>query len=522
MRYSNSRTPPASTSSITSTTSATTSATTSVTAAAAAAVLAVLVATGTAMAARAEPASPPTNLIVNSSFELSLDGWTLPRPPLHLGRAADGHSGHWSAVLSDTSTDTVALDDSPNIGCRTVRGGPYHASAWVKAPAGPVEAVLRIREVLDGHLVGEHLQRLAVTDRSWHQIAFDSTAVSGGSCLDFSVLARDLRIDRTLLVDDTWLSGPDGAAPPSRATSTAMPGADPTGPPGPTRTRAAAPTQPTAATPTATGAPPRGPLGTLFGSSIYQNPGETFAAAYRRRVRLYGQLGVDRVFYPALPPAWPGNAGYSGGPVIVSFNADPRRVLSGAYDATLRSWFDSAPRGRGIWWSYYHEPEDPIARGHFTAAQYRDAWRHIAALATSAANPDLHATLILMCYTLAPASGRRFSDYYPGPAVIDTLGFDCYNTGLSAGAYVNPGTEFSAVLKLSTALGKPFGIAELGSQLVPGDRGAGRASWLRASAAFLDAHRARWVSYFDSPVDGEYRLLDTASQSAWRTVVTTL
>jgi hypothetical protein len=75
---------------------------------------------------------------------------------------------------------------------------------------------------------------------------------------------------------------------------------------------------------------------------------------------------------------------------------------------------------------------------------------------------------------------------------------------------------------LSASLGKPYGIAEFGSQLVLGDSGAGRAAWLAASAAYLDAHGAEWVTYFDSPVDGAYQLLDAPSQAAWRTAVTTM
>jgi len=494
---------------------------------AAVAALTVLVAGATTVATRPwQPAAAP-NLIVNSGFERNLDGWAALQAPLKLQRAKGGHSGSWSAALSDTSTDTVALRDSPDVVLRTRRGAVYHASVWVKAPQGPVDAVLRIREVLAGHLVGQHLAHLAVTGRGWHQIHFDYTTVTSGAQLDYNVLARDLPAGRTLLVDDTWLSSPDASPAPKSPTATATPPGAPTGRPHPAPTPASAPTPAPAPTtapkpvPTAPGESPP-PRGTLFGSSIYQNPGETFAAAYQRRVSLYGQLGVDRVFYPGLPPAWPGEAGYSGGPVVVSFNADPQQVLAGGDDATLRSWFDTAPRGRGIWWSYYHEPEDQIARGQFTAAQYRAAWRHIWALAGSAGNPDLHATLILMCYTLDPASGRTFSDYYPGSAFVDTLGFDCYNTALRSAGYVSPVTEFSAVLRVSAALGKPFGIAELGSQLVAGDRGTGRARWLRTCAGFLDAHGAQWVTYFDSPVHGEYRLLDAASQSAWRTVVTTL
>ena len=268
--------------------------------------------------------------------------------------------------------------------------------------------------------------------------------------------------------------------------------------------------------------PPVGHGSTLFGSSIYQNPGESFAQAYQRRVSEFGGLAVDRVFYSGLPVAWPGTAGYSNGPVVVSFKASPQSVLAGAYDTTLRDWFATAPRGRPIWWSYYHEPEDQIAAGAFTAADYRAAWQRIASLADAAGNPDLHATLILMCYTLEASSGRSFADYYPGGTVIDTIAFDCYNQLASKGSYVSPTAQFAGVLAEAAATGKPWGIAEFGSQLVAGDNGSGRAAWLQASGAWLAAHNAAFVTYFDSPVAGEYRLLDAPSQQAWRTVITTM
>jgi hypothetical protein len=484
-------------------------------AAAVAAFLAVLTASGVAVAIGTSPAAAATNLIANSGFESNLAGWTRLRPPLHLSRSADAHGGRWSAMLSDSSTDTVVLKATPHAVRRMRPGRVFHASAWVKAPDGPVDAVLRIREVKSGRLVGQHLSHLALRDHAWHQIAFDYTTTSSGGWLDFNVLARNLPVGRALLVDDTWLSGPDAQTPSSSPSVAAMPT------PGPTSTLTLTPTRTPTMTPTLTPPPPAAGR-TLFGSSIYQNPGETFAAAYQRRVRLYGALGVDRVYYPGLPPAWPGNAGYSGGPVIVSFKADPQQVLTGAYDAMLTSWFSSAPRGHAIWWTYYHEPEDQIASGAFTAAQYRAAWQRICDLARSVGNPDLHATLILMCYTLDPSSGRTFADYYPGSAYIDTLGFDCYNTAFSSGSYVNPATQFAAVLSMSAAMGKPYGIAEFGSRLVPGDRGSGRAAWLLACATYLQTHGASWVAYFDSPVAGEYRLLDAPSQQAWRRVVTTM
>jgi hypothetical protein len=125
-----------------------------------------------------------------------------------------------------------------------------------------------------------------------------------------------------------------------------------------------------------------------------------------------------------------------------------------------------------------------------------------------------------MCFTLKPSSGRSFSDYYPGPSVIDVLAFDCYNQSASSGAYMDPATMFASVLAVSRSTGKPFAITEFGSLLVKGDStGVGRAAWLRASATYLAAQGALFVTYFDSPVTAEYRLMDPASIAAWRAVI---
>lgn len=480
------------------------------------AVLSLIAASGVAVVIGTSFASSPTNLISNSGFESDLSGWTKLNSPVHLDRSDDAHDGSHAAQLSADSVNTVVLKDQPNTVTDTASGSVYHVSVWVKAPTPSVDAVLRLRETKSGRLVGQHSEQLRLKDNAWHQIQFDYTTKGAGNALDYNVMARNLAVGHVLMVDDTWLSTSDST--PTAPTPTPTP--TPTTPTPPVAT----PPPPPPVTPPVVVPPVVTPVGgdTLFGTSIYQEPGETFAQAYQRRVATYGQMAIDRVFYPGLPAAWPGNAGYSGGPVVVSFKASPQTVLTGAYDASLKNWFATAPRGRQVWWTYFHEPEDNIEAGEFTAAQYRAAWQRIAGLADTASNSDLHATLILMCFSLEKSSGRSFADYYPGSAYIDTLGFDCYNQMAGKGGYIDPAKQFASVLSVAAAEGKPWGLAEFGSQLVAGDSGAGRAAWLVASAAWLSAHQASWVTYFDSPVSNEYRLMDSASKAAWRTVVTSM
>jgi hypothetical protein len=256
---------------------------------------------------------------------------------------------------------------------------------------------------------------------------------------------------------------------------------------------------------------------TKFGASVHAN-GVAWGRAVARSDSWYHHLRMIRVFYPGLPEQWPGRAGQVNRPVAVSFKLAPSAVLSGKYDAYFTHWFRTAPRHHRTWWTYIHEPEDNIARGEFSASSYRAAWRHLYALSQRAHHRMLRPTLTLMCYTMTKYSHRRFSDYNPGPW-IHTYAWDCYNRDASTGHYVSPQQMFSHVLPFTRRHHKQFAVAEFGSVLARGDRGAGRAAWLRRSARYLRRHDAAYVSYFDSTVGDDYRLLDAPSRRAWRAVV---
>jgi hypothetical protein len=261
--------------------------------------------------------------------------------------------------------------------------------------------------------------------------------------------------------------------------------------------------------------------GTLYGAVVAKRGTEGFDQALSRQDAAYSRMPISRVFYTGAPQAWPGNAGLSGRPVVVSFSYNPADVLLGTYDAAITKWFKTAPTTYDVYWAYIHEPEDNIERGEFTATQYRDALTRVAGLAAKANNPHLRPTLILMCWTLGPDSGRDWHNYYPGPGVVRYAAFDCYNYFGRTGSYVAPDQLFARVLDFGTSTGIPWGIAEVGSVTTAADTtGTGRAAWLRSVGHFL-AGKALFVNYFDVKLSVDYRLLDSASQSAWKEVVTT-
>ncbi|GGT77316.1 MULTISPECIES: CBM96 family carbohydrate-binding protein [Actinomadura] len=276
--------------------------------------------------------------------------------------------------------------------------------------------------------------------------------------------------------------------------------------------------EPTWETPQPVKTPGTSPAGgrTLCGLSLELKPGETFQKSLTRLDAAYGGLETVRLFYQGVPPAWPGKPDTGKRPPIISFKLAPKDVLAGKYDRELTRWFATAPRDRDLYWVYYHEPEDNIASGEFTAADYRAAWRRLRSLADKADNPRLHATLVLMGWSLDPLSKRDWRDYYPGRDVIQVLGWDVYNLGWKKGRYDDPAAMYDRVVAVSKGEDLPFGIAETGSYLVAGDNGDRRAAWLNATNAYLAKHRALWVAYFDLDWNtGDFRLLDTQSRRAW-------
>ena len=253
----------------------------------------------------------------------------------------------------------------------------------------------------------------------------------------------------------------------------------------------------------------------LFGASV------TNTASLAQDTSEFGHMSAVRIYYPGLPGA---NAWTTGAPaaarsaVVVSFKALPTAILSGADDAALLHFFDTAPTGHPIYYSYYHEPEDNIAAGQFTLADYKAAWARVVALAHEAHNPDLHSTLILMEWDLSPKSGRNWRDYLPGGGIISTLGWDAYPVG-SVGdrdPRPTPPAEFMGpAVAASNSVGLPFGFAEFGLAT-----SSGRPAWLKEVGDYLVSVGAVFATLFNtSQAAPTMKLTDAGSIAVWRSFV---
>jgi hypothetical protein len=232
----------------------------------------------------------------------------------------------------------------------------------------------------------------------------------------------------------------------------------------------------------------------------------------------FGHMPVVRVYYPGLPSAnaWTtGLAAANKSAVIVSFKALPTTILSGADDAALTHFFDTAPSGRPIYYSYYHEPEDNIAAGQFTLADYKAAWARVVKLADAAHNPYLHSTLILMEWDLQKASGRDWKSYLPGGGIISTLGWDAYPQGSATNQnpQPTPPADFMGpAIAASNSVGLPYGFAEFGLSTA-----TGRGAWMKEVGSYLMNSGALFATYFDGNTQyPTLRLTDSASIGIWR------
>jgi hypothetical protein len=236
----------------------------------------------------------------------------------------------------------------------------------------------------------------------------------------------------------------------------------------------------------------------------------------------FGRLPILRVYYKSLPPAdaWTtGLAGANKSAVIVSFKALPSAILSGADDPALSHFFDTAPTGHPIYYSYYHEPEDNIAEGQFSLTAYKAAWARVVALADAADNPYLHSTLILMAYDLKPGAHRDWKNYLPSGHIISVLGWDAYPVGTGGGRFVpqlTPPAQFMGpAIAASKSAGLPYGFAEFGLS-VP----TGRPAWLTEVGNYLLHSGALFGSLFNSTIVTNGRTMDLAGDppaiAVWR------
>lgn len=234
----------------------------------------------------------------------------------------------------------------------------------------------------------------------------------------------------------------------------------------------------------------------------------------------FGPMSVIRTFDPTIPPdgAWSRRKDAVGSRMLVhSFRMPTAEVLAGRHDAALRAWFSESPTEPVIVWNYVHEPEVLEREGALDPVEYRKAFRHVAQIAGSLCRDNLFPAMILTGWTADPRSGRDWRTYYAGDEYVSLIAWDPYNSASKTPTrYAEPERLFRHVVEASEESGKPYGIAETGSERISGDEaGTGRAAWLDRAAAWFAANDAQFVTYFQSTRNGNFVLLDTPSVDVW-------
>jgi hypothetical protein len=249
------------------------------------------------------------------------------------------------------------------------------------------------------------------------------------------------------------------------------------------------------------------------GVSLHREPGEDYHAAYVRRTKDWGiSPEMVRIYYPGIPTGpWPA---FHDAPTVVSFKVpDFPTLFSGGYDQALTNFFNHIPNdGQPHYVAFFHEPEDDIARGTFTADEFRNAYAYVEQLlerGNLAETKDISFGLILMGWTAQPQSARQLADYLP-TTTPDFIGWDVY-PGVSAD---DVKAKFGAVMDVS----QQVGVAEtfITETAPPAwTTQQERAEWIPMAIQVARDLNFDGLMYFDSTVGGDFRL---TSPDAWEAI----
>ena len=166
------------------------------------------------------------------------------------------------------------------------------------------------------------------------------------------------------------------------------------------------------------------------------------------------------------------------GPFSRPYNDGVRTFLISWKDENrdrVRTALRSLPDNVTVYGTYFHEPEDDIARGDLTLA----AWtRDTNAQAKIMRRQDIIPTTILMAFTVVGGKGRDVSDYYD--ANVAVFGFDYYPDKIKQ----SPRTVINQMAAASRASGS--GRLVIGEFGVPTGSADGPALTRQAKRAFRD------------------------------------
>jgi hypothetical protein len=233
----------------------------------------------------------------------------------------------------------------------------------------------------------------------------------------------------------------------------------------------------------------------LFGSSTGRHTYDTFT-------KMAGaSLAVRRTYdeWPARHPAE--DAGRNS--TVWSFKPPFVQFLAGSLDADFMAALNSIPDdGFQRYVIVYHEPEDNVEDGDFTASQYREVQVRARAIidgANTKRQTKLRFGGNLMSWTFQTASGRNPANYFPGAGVWDFLALDGYSgrndrTGQWEGGRT-PQAIFDTSLKFCRDNGVRFAIAETGIDVLAPE--PDRVAWIKSCRQYAKDANCEFWCYWD-------------------------
>jgi len=154
------------------------------------------------------------NLVANPGFETDTSGWNSASVPgVTLSRVSGGHSGNWSAALTNggTAPASCVLNDSPNW-VRQTMTGTHVGSLWARADTAGAGLKLKFREYGGSTLLGSAVASATLTT-SWQLVSVSYAPVAAGSStLDFQAFVSSAPVGNCFYVDDVGIAllpGPD-------------------------------------------------------------------------------------------------------------------------------------------------------------------------------------------------------------------------------------------------------------------------------------------------------------------------
>lgn len=195
---------------------------------------------------------------------------------------------------------------------------------------------------------------------------------------------------------------------------------------------------------------------------------------------------------------------------IYSFKLPPAQVASGTHDAAINSFLMTIPNGHKTTLVLWHEPEDDIINGSYTAAQWRGAQTKLGTLVHATGRAELTVGICLMSYSFLAASGRNPDNYWDNAtfgSAIDYIGIDAYQPyGFLGGTtWENWSVSANHFTPWCQAKGKPIILMEYASAEYPGVP-TRKATWLR------DVYL--WAQQTGSPGLAYFNLADGVGMSA--------